>query len=425
MFFNKTVKNMKNNQKPSDQIESLKNFKLLFNNGCDLLGSRQYANISKALDSFFKALDICNKLYHNHNHYNTAKALYNVGYSYQQLEGETNCLKALDFQKQALDMRQAYYGNVAHPEIAKSLNSIGAIYAALPGIDNKKKSLQFSEEALVMRQKLYKDQPDASMLESLFSVAMSYIDLGGEINQDQGLRILEQQALPMAKSLYGMKPHFDTAKILNSIGLIYQESDSIENINKALALIQESLNIRQKLYSKMHQDIATTLGNIGGVYQKLSTVDINNCQEHLNNALDYTKQAVEMNSQLYIDIPHPALAKSFQDLGIVYIHIGGHDNMEQAYNLQQQALQMYQKLYSHDHPCIVECLDNIEYIIDNSEIGQVADNNDIYNNTEVIITADDSIELNESIVSISTNEQTENYNLCDNDCNDVTLTGDL
>lgn len=352
---------MKNSEHVLSRTESIQSFRNLFNHGYNLAASDKYEDMSKGLDCFLEALSLCQKSYSNQNHPDTAKILHGIGCLYRQLGGVDNYLKALDFGQRALEMRQAYYGDKANAEVAESLNTLGAIYRALGGNINKLKSLEFINEALEMRRELYASKAHPNIIKSLYSLAVANEELGSDEGMNKSLALLEQ-ALVMSRSLHDEQPNIDTAKLLSSMAVNYQRLGGIDNLNKALINLQESLDIRKNLGSSIHPDVANNLNNIGVLYYNLSLIDSENKQKHLASNLEYVQKAVDINQELYGNHPHPNLAKSIQDLSLVYSHLGGMNNIKRAYKLQKQALEMYQELYSADHPNIIRCLNNLNYI---------------------------------------------------------------
>lgn len=353
---------MKKSEEVLDREELISNFRRLYDKGNDLASSEKYEDIARGLDYFLEALPICERLDGHLDCPNTAKVLSKIGDMYQDLGGVDNYLKSLHFYQRALAMYQGYYGDTASLEIVKALDLVSAAYAILDGNANKEKSLEFANKALEMCQVLYLGQPHPDIINSLWNVAKAYDAIGNDESLSKSIDLL-QQALEIAKSSYGEQPHYHTAHILNSMGIHYQKLEGLDNANKGLASFQESLDMCQKLDSRANPELARAFNNIGVSYQRLMFIDPENGSKYMVHSLENIKKALEINQELYGDHPHPYLAKSMQDLSISYTYLGEVDNMKHAYQLQKQALAMYQKLYPTDHPDIMGCLNNLNYII--------------------------------------------------------------
>lgn len=356
---------MKKAEPTLNKIELLNIFKNLRNQGSKLIDSGKYEDTIKALPCFLDALSISKKLYDNQDNPDTADILHTLGSVYRRLEETSNDLKALDFYQQSLAMRQSYYGNVAHAQIANSLVAVGEMYQKLGGNVNKLRHVEFATKALEMQRKLYQDQAHPNMIYSLCSAAEAHDNLGNDENLGKSIGLLEQ-ALDMANSYYGQQPNVQTAHILHSIATYYSKLGDIDSINKALYNFQKALDIDQKLSSNISLEVAITLSNMGVLHDRLAALDSENKQKHLKSCLEYTKKVFDIYQELYGSHIHPRLAQSMQDMSVAYIKLGGDNNINQAYQLQQQVLKMNQELYPDDHPKTLECLDILSGFINSS-----------------------------------------------------------
>ncbi|OJW72062.1 MAG: hypothetical protein BGO68_00795 [Candidatus Amoebophilus sp. 36-38] len=115
----------------------------------------------------------------------------------------------------------------------------------------------------------------------------------------------------------------------------------------ALTFHQQVLEIYQQIYKgENHLDIAKSLNNVGIVYKELGQYE---------EALKYSIQALEMVQSLYAG-NHPEVANFLNYLGRVYYES---EQPQEALKHYQQALEMVQSLYSGNHPEVANSLHGI------------------------------------------------------------------
>jgi len=101
------------------------------------------------------------------------------------------------------------------------------------------------------------------------------------------------------------------ADVLTNVGGLYQEKCEFD---KALQHHYESLSIRRQIYkeNQIQYSIANTLTNIAVTYSKM---------KDLNLALKYNLEALEMQKVLIKGI-HPCIATTVSNIGVVYDKMG-------------------------------------------------------------------------------------------------------
>ena len=153
-----------------------------------------------------------------------------------------------------------------------------------------------------------------------------------------------QEALKGYQDLYKDK-HENIATSLDNIGAVYRR---LGQYDQAVEYFNQSLKMRQMLYEGNHEEIATSLQHLGGVYRILG---------QYREALKCFKQALSMRKALYPATMHPTIAILLQNIGMVYRVSGKH---KKALKYLNQALEMYnQTLGEKNHPDIAATIDNI------------------------------------------------------------------
>lgn len=102
------------------------------------------------------------------------------------------------------------------------------------------------------------------------------------------------------------------ADALNNVGISYQEQCEFD---KALQNHFESLAMRREIYKddQNQHSIAETLNNIAVTYSAMND---------LSNALKYHKEALSMRKTLIKGV-HPYIATTLSNIGVIYDKMGG------------------------------------------------------------------------------------------------------
>jgi tetratricopeptide (TPR) repeat protein len=144
----------------------------------------------------------------------------------------------------------------------------------------------------------------------------------------------------------------------------------------ALDYFRQALRMHQQLYPKErypqgHPALATSLNNLGSLLQD---------QGEYGQALDYLQQALRMRQQLYpkerYPQGHPDLAQSLHNLGVLLQAQGEYGK---ALDYSQQTVQMLQQLYPKErhpqgHPRLADSLHNLGSLLKaNGEYGKALD----------------------------------------------------
>ncbi len=161
----------------------------------------------------------------------------------------------------------------------------------------------------------------------------------GQFNQSV---IIAEQILELAPSVY-QGDHPNIATSLNNLGYLYQSQGKL---SQAEPLYQQALAMLQRLFEDDHPNVASSLNNLAELYRS---------QGKLSEAEPLCQQALAMLQRLF-EGDHPDIALSLNNLAALYDSQG---KLSQAEPLYQQALAMRQRLYEGDHPHIASSLNNL------------------------------------------------------------------
>ena len=286
-----------------------------------------------ALDHFEKALKMNLEIFGEISS-DVALSFNNIGFVHDILgKYET----ALEFYQKSLKIRETVYSG-KHQDIAKTINNIGSIYKSLGDV---KKANEYYRRSLEINTELYDDQDNSDTALSLDNVGYTYYLIG---DSTLGLQFIEK-GYEMRKRLYGSS-HPDVAKSLNNLGSLYSASDN----NKAIEYFKEALNIYDglnKLENLMGK--ADVLDNIGVAYTNLNSAGL--AMENLLNCL-------EIKEKLYGKV-HCSIAKTCNHLGDVYLSKG---DIQNAFDYYKKALDINRITSSHENIDLALSLSNIGLI---------------------------------------------------------------
>ena len=133
------------------------------------------------------------------------------------------------------------------------------------------------------------------------------------------------------------------AEVFHVIGNYYVE---LCDYAKALAHLQRSLLIREKVYGYEHPDYAASLYNIASCYRDLGDY---------SKALEYFQQCLAICGKVY-GTEHPSYAVSLNDIGMCCAYLSDY---VRALEFFQQSLAIKEKVYGREHSSYAASLDNI------------------------------------------------------------------
>jgi tetratricopeptide (TPR) repeat protein len=140
--------------------------------------------------------------------------------------------------------------------------------------------------------------------------------------------------------------------MLNNLGNAYGQLGREADIRKQIEYQEEALRIEEKIYGKIHYNVAATLCNLGDGYRALGK------QEDLIMSMKLQLRALKIKEKV-LGKYHPGIAKTLDNLGQVYEELGGEENIRKKITLQLRALKIQEKAFGMNHPYVARTLNNI------------------------------------------------------------------
>lgn len=145
-------------------------------------------------------------------------------------------------------------------------------------------------------------------------------ELKGSYEKGSGISVwnkLITHSVAVAKS-FNKSEHEDYATLLNNIGGVYR---AMGDYNKALEFYEKALNIREKVLGTEHRDTAGSYNNISGVYFNMEKYD---------KALEYLHKAEKISENI-LGNEHPDTQNIYYGLAIVYMKNGDEEKAYEYY----------------------------------------------------------------------------------------------
>ncbi len=174
---------------------------------------------------------------------------------------------------------------------------------------------------------------------SLLNNAGRYLD---ERAQYAKAGALLQQGLDIREKVLGPE-HPDTATSLNDLGRLY---DSQGNYQRAKTLNERALAIREKVLGLEHPDTATSLNNLAGAYKD---------QGKYAEAQPLFARALEIKEKA-LGPEHKDTATSLNSLAVLYHDQGKYGQAEPLY---KRSLEIREKVLGSEHPDVANSLNNL------------------------------------------------------------------
>eukprot|EP00058_Branchiostoma_floridae_P003787 XP_002589275.1 hypothetical protein BRAFLDRAFT_102517 [Branchiostoma floridae] len=284
---------------------------------------------------------------------------------------------ALAFHQQALDMTTLVHGEgVSHPDVADSLYNLSYTYDEMEDVGS---SLHFGERALSMYDEIFgPDRPHKCKAEILSILGTTYLSQGDtqkaldylhkSLSYLQQMSDREEEHLPTTSVVLGniaqayqFQGDFKMAKeyVVKSLeierGLYEDEShpmimESINNLGSICYLLgetEEAISLLSKSLSAFidhvgegvpHMKVVTGHLNLGAAYDRVGRYD---------EAVTHLQSAMDMQTQLHGDEPHPDTAAILMKLASVRSNLG---QQEEAIGLYQRSLDMFWLIYGDAVP---------------------------------------------------------------------------
>jgi tetratricopeptide (TPR) repeat protein len=156
-----------------------------------------------------------------------------------------------------------------------------------------------------------------------------------------------ENSLQIREKIYTTQ-HSDVAECYNDIGVVHK---NMGKYSKAFSYYEKALEIRQKTLPLNHPDLATSYSNIGTVYDKMGDY---------SKAFSYYEKALEIY-QKTLPPNHPSLADAYGSLGTMYHKMGDYSK---ALSYYEKTLEIKQKTLPPNHPSLATSYNNIGTMYD-------------------------------------------------------------
>jgi tetratricopeptide (TPR) repeat protein len=210
---------------------------------------------------------------------------------------------------------------------------------------NRQKELilaqEYLEKAIVLQTKFQKLEALATSLNNLANLYYNQ----GKYSEAEPLYL---DALEMRRRLF-TNDHPDVASSLNNLALLYHNQGKY---SEAELLYLDALEMRRRLFPGDHPDVASSLNNLALLYDS---------QGKYSEAEPLYLDVLEMTKRLFTG-DHPYVASSLNNLALLYHNQGKYSEAEPLY---LNALEMKRRLFTGDHPDVATILNNLAVLYRN------------------------------------------------------------
>jgi tetratricopeptide (TPR) repeat protein len=168
----------------------------------------------------------------------------------------------------------------------------------------------------------------------------SYLRFRADYN---AARVFHQQALAIRKEIHGDK-HPDVATSLDNLGHVYE---SLGEYPQAKHCYEQALTIRKGIHGDKHPDVATSLNGLGLTLWHLG--EYPEAREHLEKAL-----------ATYEAVYGPYVATALNNLGLVFDSLA---ELEKARACHEQALALRRRIFGNKHQAVGMSLNNLGAVL--------------------------------------------------------------
>ncbi|MDB9454430.1 tetratricopeptide repeat protein [Dolichospermum circinale] len=200
---------------------------------------------------------------------------------------------------------------------------------------------EYLEKAIVLQTKFQKLEALANSLNNLASLYYNQ----GKYSEAEPLLL---DALEMRKRLF-TNDHPDVASSLNNLAYLYYNQGKY---SEAEPLLLDALEMRRRLFTNDHPDVASSLNNLASLYYN---------QGRYSEAELLYLEALEMTKRLFTG-DHPDVATSLNNLASLYKSQGRYSEAEPLY---LDALEMRRRLFTGDDPDVASSLNDLAILYDN------------------------------------------------------------
>jgi tetratricopeptide (TPR) repeat protein len=167
----------------------------------------------------------------------------------------------------------------------------------------------------------------------------------------EGARIAFEESLALSEAAYGYE-HAETATSLTNLGVVYEKTGDLA---RAIALHSRALHIYERT-AEGGPNVAACLDNLATVYQKQGEFD--RAEKLLRRARDLLRRTRDADASRH-------LAKNLTNLGVLYYETGRYDEAEA---ILREALVAWTECVGPEHPELALVLNGLGLVL--GEVGR-------------------------------------------------------
>lgn len=274
-------------------------------------------------------------------------------------------------------------------DMAQTLNSLGIIYNALGDKNNIRLALSYWIFSLELRKKLLHSN-HIDIIQSLNNLGEGHFTLADKNNIQIALQYWEDSLRKLSK----LPTEFPNTKIriLDNMGKAYFALKEEKDITNALVRWKESYEIKKEIFSGNHLAIAQSLNFIAQAYY--SSYDFGK-KEAILSAIQSWESYVKMRQDLATH-NHPNLIEPLDNLGTCYYKLGEKSNIQQALKYWETCLELWQKFFPNHHTEIANLLYKIGVAYHNMTKNQLDPLSDLEPIKKGLVIAEQSLKIRQN-----------------------------
>ncbi len=224
---------------------------------------------------------------------------------------------------------------------ATLLDTVGTVYM---GIGLYDQANQLLTSAVAKRRNLSEREP------AVLSESLNHL---GDVLSLQAQYDAAEKAYQEARALQGTQPDNPEAQAvlarsLFGLGVVLAGQGRYPEAERDL---REALGMQQRLFGRVHGDVARTLQNLAQVLAQAGD---------LNGAIAMMQDTLAMQRELRGTPPHPDVAEALNNLAVLQQEKGDYEASEK---LLLEAISIKRRLYGHNHVEIAAGLNNLAFVL--------------------------------------------------------------
>lgn len=279
------------------------------------------AAYKKSIKYYKKSLAI-KKAALGENHTDIAKLYHNMARPYQQLQ---DIPTAIMYYQKALDICLKQENPEKHGLAVIS----GSLATAYSDQGNYRVAIELALKATEIKERLYG--------KFHLSTALSYNHLGScyYFHADFNNALVYYEKAHVIREKYLGETHYQTITSKNNIATIYKAK---KDFNKSIKIYEEILAIQESI---QHPEIYTIFDEIAACYLEIANYE---------DAIIYLDQSLEIKQELFTE-SHPSIARSYDNKALVYILQA---KFKDAITMYAKSLILKRCHYNKEHPYVAD-----------------------------------------------------------------------